>query len=159
MAKQVSKTTKFISSIILTQSAGILGAIFTTPSIPTWYAGLNKPSFNPPNWLFGPVWTLLYLLMAFSLYLVWSQKDSKKKLAALFIFFTQLVLNSLWSIIFFGLHSPLFAFIEILFLLAFIVLTVIKFKALSKLAAYLLLPYLLWVTFASTLNLAIVLLN
>ncbi len=150
---------KLIASIIVCQLTGIIGAIFTTPSISGWYAGLNKPFFNPPNWLFGPVWTLLYLLMGISLYLVWKQKGGAEIRTALIFFTIQLGLNTLWSIIFFGMRLPSVAFIEILILLVFIVLTIIKFFPLSKVSAYLLIPYLLWVSFASLLNFYIVKLN
>lgn len=150
---------KLIFSIIICQLAGIAGALFTTPSIKGWYQSLNKPSFNPPNWIFGPVWTLLYLLMGISLYLVWNQKNNPKIKTALIFFAIQLMLNSLWSIIFFSLHLPSLAFLEIIILLIFIILTIIKFLPISKTAAYLLIPYFLWVSFASILNLAIFKLN
>lgn len=150
---------KLIASIIICQLAGLIGAVFTTPSISGWYAGLNKPFFNPPNWLFGPVWTLLYLLMGISLYLVWNQKKGVKTKTALIIFAIQLGLNVLWSVIFFGLHSPLVAFLEIIVLWLFIILTIIKFFPISKISAYLLIPYLLWVSFASFLNFFIAKLN
>ena len=150
---------KLIASIIICQLAGIIGAIFTTPSISGWYTNLNKPFFNPPSWLFGPVWTLLYLLMGISLFFVWNQKKGVKTKTALIIFAIQLGLNALWSIIFFGLHSPLVAFLEIIVLWLFIILTIIKFFPISKISAYLLIPYLLWVSFAGFLNLFIVRLN
>jgi len=150
---------KLIASIVICQLAGIIGAFFTTPSISGWYASLNKPFFNPPSWLFGPVWILLYLLMGVSLYLVWSQKNQAGKKLALTIFAIQLGLNSFWSIVFFGLQLPWVAFLEILVLLFFIVLTIVKFFPISKISAYLLIPYLLWVSFASLLNLYIVKLN
>lgn len=150
---------KLIASIVICQLAGIIGAFFTTPSISGWYADLNKPFFNPPSWLFGPVWTLLYLLMGVSLYLVWSQKNQAGKKLALTIFAIQLGLNSLWSIVFFGLQLPWVAFLEILVLLFFIVLTIVKFFPISKKSAYFLIPYLLWVSFASILNLYIARLN
>ena len=150
---------KLIASIIICQLAGVIGAVFTTPSISSWYAGLNKPFFNPPNWLFGPAWTLLYLLMGISLYFVWSQKNGAGTKTALIFFTIQLGLNTLWSIIFFGMHLPSVAFLEILILLLFIALTIIKFFPISKISAYLLIPYLLWVSFASILNFYIVKLN
>ena len=141
---------KLIISLIIPQLAAIIGGLFTTKSIPTWYATLIKPSFNPPNWLFGPVWTTLYLLMGISLYLVWnSQKDFK---VALIIFGIQLGLNLLWSILFFGLHQPLWAFIEIIFLWIFIVLNIIFFYKISPVAGLIQIPYLLWVSFAALLN-------
>jgi benzodiazapine receptor len=146
--------------ILVSQTAGILGAFFTTSAIPTWYTTLNKPFFNPPNWIFGPVWTVLYLLMGISAYLVWKEGFGKTKVkAALNAFFVQLILNSLWSIIFFGLKNPLLAFLEIIVLWYLILKTYLAFNKLSKTAGYLLLPYLAWVSFASILNLSIVILN
>ena len=139
--------------------AGIIGSVFTFPAIPTWYATLNKPFFSPPNWIFGPVWTALFTLMGIALYLVWQKKTKFKKAAALRIFTIQLILNTLWSILFFGLQSPALAFIEILFLWAFIALSIKAFYKVSKAAGYLLVPYILWISFATLLNLAIVMLN
>ena len=155
----MKKILTLLVSIITCQLAGAIGSIFTFSAIPNWYSTINKPFFNPPNWLFGPVWTLLYLFMGIALYLILSTKKTAKRKTALVVFFTQLGLNSLWSIIFFGLHSPGLAFVEIIFLLIFIVLSILKFLPISKKAAYLLIPYLLWVSFASILNLSIFLLN
>ena len=125
----------------------------TLPSIPTWYAQLNKPSFSPPNWVFGPVWTILYFLMGISLYLVW---DKNRKIK---IFFIQLALNFLWSLIFFGFHLPLIAFITIIALWIAIFMTIKSFHKISRLSALLLVPYILWVSFAALLNLFIILYN
>lgn len=151
---------KLVLAILICQLAGIIGSVFTISSIPTWYASLNKPFFSPPNSIFGPVWVILYTLMGISLYIVWKSKVNKRlKTPALRFFYIQLILNSLWSILFFGLKSPLLAFIEILVLLIMIAATIVKFYKISPPSAYLLAPYLLWVTFASVLNLAIVLLN
>ena len=148
---------KLISSIIICELAGILGSIFTISSVSTWYITLNKPFFNPPSWLFGPVWTALYLLMGISLYLIWTNKKRTKK--ALTIFGIQLILNTLWSILFFGLKTPLFAFIEIIFLWIAIMLSIQYFYKINKTAAYLLIPYILWVSFAAILNFSIFVLN
>ena len=155
-----SKAFRLIFSLAICQATGVVGSIFTVKAIPTWYAALNKPVFNPPNWIFGPVWISLYLLMGVSLYLVLSMepKDLAVK-KALWVFAIQLVLNAIWTPLFFGAKLPLIAFIEILVLWIFIVLTIVKFKPLSKAAAYLLIPYLLWVSFASILNGALWLLN
>jgi benzodiazapine receptor len=149
---------KLIYSLIICLAAGAIGSLFTSSSIPTWYAALNKPFFNPPNWLFGPVWTLLYVLMGISLYLVWSRGFKKNK-DAITWFFVQLILNTLWSILFFGLKSPLSAFIEIILLWIAILVTLIKFHKISKNSAYLLIPYLAWVSFAAVLNFSIFYLN
>ncbi|HCS79301.1 TPA: TspO protein [Patescibacteria group bacterium] len=142
------------------QFAGIIGSLFTFSAIPTWYVTLTKPIFSPPNWLFGPAWILLYTLMGIAAYLIWQKGYTKSKIReALGFFSVQLVLNSLWSIIFFGFHSPLVALFEIFMLWTAILATIYKFYPLSKPAAYLLFPYLAWVTFATILNAAIVFLN
>lgn len=154
----MNKIFKFIISIIISFLAGAIGGIFTASAIPTWYLTLNKPSFNPPNWLFGPAWTILYLLMAIALYLVWTAEKKNKK-TAYFAFYAQLILNALWSIIFFGYHNPGLAFVEIIILWLTILWTIIAFAKISKTTIYLLLPYILWVTFAATLTFAVYRLN
>lgn len=151
MPKNISK---FILSIGVCLGAGIIGSFFTVSSIPNWYATLNKPLFSPPNWIFGPVWTILYILMGISLYLIW-QKKKKVPL----IFWIQLILNLVWSIIFFGYKNSILALIDIVVLWFAIALTIKAFNKINKLAAKLLVPYFFWVSFATILNLAIVLLN
>jgi tryptophan-rich sensory protein len=159
MMKRV-KIFKLIIFIFIAQAAGLVGAIATTPAISGWYVFLNKPFFTPPNWLFGPVWTLLYLLMGISAYLIHSLGFEKIKIKkALYLFAAQLILNTLWSFVFFGFKLPFLAYIVIIILWIFIVLTIKNFLKLSKLAGYLMIPYLIWVTYASFLNLAIFLLN
>lgn len=149
-----------IGFILLAQCAGLLGSYFTFPAIESWYADLNKPFFSPPNWIFGPVWTLLYTLMGFAAFLVYRDGWNKKKVRlAIYIFGFQLALNSLWSILFFGFQSPLLAFGEIIILWVAIFVTIQRFATVSMPASLLLVPYILWVTFALMLNLAIVLLN
>lgn len=149
---------KLISSFLLVFLAAFIGSYATFSEISTWYATLEKPVFNPPNWIFGPVWTVLYTLMAIAFYLTWTKKKKSTKKGIKY-FLAQLGLNSLWSIAFFGLHNPLLAFIVILALWAFIFLTIVEFRKVDKLAANLLTPYLLWVSFATLLNLSIVILN
>lgn len=146
--------------ILLSQSAGIMGSLFTFSAIPTWYATLDKPFFSPPNYLFGPVWTALYTLMGISAYLVYRRYQFGKK-AKLFwqVYWAQLILNTLWSILFFGFKEPGLAFVEIGALWYFIVRTIQESKKLDQKAAYLLYPYLAWVSFASLLNAAIYFLN
>lgn len=144
---------KLLLAIGICLGAGILGSFFTVSSIPNWYATLNKPFFSPPNWIFGPVWTVLYILMGISLYLVWE----KKKVPS--IFWVQLILNLVWSIIFFGMRNPILALIDIGALWISIVLTIKAFSKINILAGKLLIPYILWVSFASILNLAIVSIN
>lgn len=151
---------KLFISIIGCELVGILGTPFTAAAIPTWYSTLNKPFFSPPSWLFGPAWTLLYFLMGVSFYLIWKQNTKTKKVqVAKKLFFAQLFLNFIWSPLFFGLRSPILGFIDIIALWFLIIITIYKFYPLSKWAACLLIPYLLWVTFASTLNGAILILN
>jgi len=151
---------KLIISILVCQAAGLIGAVFTTSSIPTWYATLEKPFFTPPNWLFAPAWTTLFLLMGISLYIVWDKglKDRNVKIG-INMFATQLMLNILWSILFFGLQSPLYGFIEIILLWIAILITIWQFNKISRTASMLLVPYIAWVTFAAALNLAVFLLN
>lgn len=150
----MNKYLKFILAIIICEAAGLVGSLFTFNSITTWYVALNKPFFNPPSWIFAPVWTTLYLLMGASLYLVW-----KKKKANLNWFWTQLVLNTVWSIVFFGLRNPLLAFFVVIFLWFGIFKTIKDFGKINKTASYILYPYLAWVSFAAVLNLSIVILN
>jgi benzodiazapine receptor len=146
--------------IVISQLAGFIGSLATTPSIPTWYASLNKPPFNPPNWLFAPVWLTLFLLMGFAAYLVWQTGWQKTKVKqALALFFVQLLFNVAWSFLFFYLKSPLFALIEIIILWLLILTTLISFTKINRFAGWLLVPYLLWVSFASILNFAIFKLN
>lgn len=151
---------KFVLSIIVCLGAGLVGSVFTIKNIPTWYAWLNRPTFAPPNWLFGPVWTFLYVLMGISLFLVWRQSSSEVKVKrSLILFFVHLFFNILWSIIFFGLHQIFLAFLVILILWLMIVAVISNFYKINKTAAYLLMPYLYWVTFASVLNYSFWLLN
>ena len=147
--------------IILILACNLLGAIGTiwTASDGPWYKGINKPSFNPPNWVFGPVWTLLFTLMGISLYLVWTSPSSSVKIVALTLFGVQFLFNIVWSYLFFGLNKPLWAFIEILFLVVMIIGTAFSFFKITKPAGYLMIPYLLWVCFASFLNYSIWKLN
>lgn len=157
MPKNISK---LIISIAICEAVGIISALFTFSSITTWYPLLNKPSFNPPNWIFGPTWTILYALMGVSLYLVWKKGIKNKKVSnGLKVFFVQLAFNFSWSLVFFGLQSPLLALIVIFCLWTSIAYTIILFQKISKPAALLLYPYIVWVSFAVLLNLSIVLLN
>jgi benzodiazapine receptor len=151
---------KLLISIAVCQLAGFIGSLFTTPAISTWYASLNKPSFTPPDWLFSPVWISLYFLMGISLFLVWhiGLKEKKVKIA-IAIFAIQLILNSLWSVVFFGSKSPLGGFIVIIFLWIAILATIISFSKISKAAGILLVPYILWVSYAAVLNFLLFWLN
>lgn len=160
MISYVQKVLKFIISIIICQSAGIFGSLFTFEAIPVWYATLEKPAFAPPNWIFGPVWITLYFLMGLSLYIVWKDELKSKTRNAFFIVFgIQLILNALWSFLFFGLRSPFLGLLDIILLDIMVIVTIIYAKSISKLAMILLIPYLIWIVFASFLNYVIFLVN
>ena len=157
---KIKNTFKLIIAVVISELAGIIGLVFTTPSIPTWYVTLARPALNPPAWVFGPVWTTLFALMGIAAFLVWRKGlDRRDVKIALGIFIGQLVLNTLWSIIFFCLHNPGAAFVEIIFLWLAILATIVAFVKISKPAAWLLVPYILWVSFASYLNYSIWVLN
>jgi tryptophan-rich sensory protein len=156
----LKKIGQLIIAIGVCESAGVIGSLFTFDAITDWYSMLQKPALNPPSWLFAPVWTVLYALMGISAFLIyqkgWKQKEVKR---ALVVFGIQLFLNAIWSIIFFGLRLPGLALIDIVLLWMAILVTIITFAKISKPAAWLLLPYLAWVSFAAYLNAAIVYLN
>lgn len=151
---------KLIAAIAFSELAGIVGSVFTVSSVASWYPGLVKPAVNPPAWVFGPVWAVLYALMGIAAFLVWKKGLERRDVKiALGIFLGQLVLNTLWSIIFFGLRSPGGALVEIAFLWLAILATIIAFAKISRPAAWLLAPYILWVSFAAYLNYSIWILN
>lgn len=151
---------KLVISLGVCYLAAFAGSFFTTPKIPTWYAALARPGFAPPDWVFGPVWIFLYTLMGVSAFLIWQdQGNVAEKKVALAIFLAQLVVNAFWSFAFFGLMSPLAGFVVILVLLSLIVATIQKFDRISRAAGLLLIPYLLWVSFAAILNFSIWRLN
>ena len=157
---RIKNIIKLFSAVVVCQITGVVGSIFTRPSIPTWYSSLQKPDFTPPDWLFAPVWITLYTLMGISAYLVWNKGFENKNIKiSLFIFAVQLLLNALWSFLFFGLHSPLCAFIEIIILWVAIAIVILYFLKISLPSGFLLLPYLLWVSFAVVLNFYIMKLN
>ncbi len=145
--------------ILIPLLVGGASGYFTSGSITTWYAALNKPSFNPPNYLFGPVWTLLYALMGVSLYFIWKSPVGIARTKALSIFSLQIALNFFWSFIFFNFHELGWALVEIAILWIAILLMITSFHRINKTAAYLQIPYLMWVSFAAVLNAAIWKLN
>ena len=151
---------KLLFSVILCLAAGVIGSFFTRSSLETWYSGIKKPSFNPPPWVFAPVWTMLYILMGIAVFLIWQKGLNNEKIRiALLVFLVQLALNTLWSPAFFGMRSPLAGLIIIIMLWIAILSTIMSFYGISYLAAVLLLPYIAWVTFALILNAAIFYLN
>ncbi len=156
-----SDAVRLIVALVVTFAAAAIGSAATIPNLEPWYASLTKPSWNPPNFVFGPVWSTLYTLMAIAAWLVWRRggPDGANVRVPLAWFLLQLALNALWSWLFFGWHRVGLAFVEVLMLWLAILATILSFRRVSSLAAILLVPYLLWVTFASTLNGAIARLN
>jgi benzodiazapine receptor len=147
-------------ALFVCQLAGLVGSVFTTPAIPTWYVSLNKPSFTPPSWVFAPVWVTLFTLMGLSLFIVLRKGFEKPAIRrAVSVFVAQLVLNMLWSVAFFGFRSPLYGLIVITLLWITLLATIFTFYRISRTAAILLVPYFLWGSFASVLNFSILVLN
>jgi len=156
---KVNQPGKLIASILLPLGIGGIAGMFTTEAIPGWYASLNQPSFNPPNWVFGPVWTTLYIIMGISLYLIWKMEAGKERNRAIFVFMVQLLLNFFWSFFFFYFKMIGVALIDIVALWIMIVVILFRFYKLKPIASYINIPYLLWVTFATALNVAYFFLN
>ncbi|RZK20802.1 MAG: tryptophan-rich sensory protein [Pedobacter sp.] len=150
----------FIINVAITLSIGALGGWATAQSVKTWYPTLNKPSFNPPNWLFAPVWTSLYIIIGIAAYLIWIKRDRIAHFPrTIALYFIQLILNLCWSFIFFYLHEIGFALFEILILLIIIIINAVVFYKIDKWAGLLFIPYILWVSFASFLTYNIFILN
>jgi len=136
-------------SLVLPQLTGLAGSVFTVPAVTGWYAVLIKPSFSPPNWLFGPMWVSLYFLMGISIYLVWQEVGKTKDF---WLFWVHLFFNAIWTPIFFGLRNPGLALVDIIIIWLFIVVLIVRFWKIKKTSSYLLIPYLLWVSLATALN-------
>jgi tryptophan-rich sensory protein len=151
---------KLLVSICACLCAGLVGSFFTRTAVSIWYAALERPVFAPPNWVFGPVWTVLYIMMGIAAFLVWKKGwEHREVKLGLITFLVQLILNAMWSIVFFGFESPISGVVVILGLLVVILFTIIRFFRVSKVAGWLLVPYILWVSFAALLNISIWLLN
>jgi tryptophan-rich sensory protein len=150
---------KLSVSLALPLGIGAIAGMYTSEAVSEWFAALNKPSFSPPNWLFGPVWTMLYILMGISLFLIWKQEPSRQRNRAISVFLVQMALNFAWSFIFFYFNRIGLALIEIMLLWISIILMLLQFYKLKPLAACLNIPYFLWVTFATILNAAYFVLN
>lgn len=164
MKKNKKSTTRpiliYVISILVCLGAGWLGSLFTTPAIPIWYAALKKPFFTPPSWLFAPVWSFLYICMGVACAMIWQMNIAKKNVRdALEMFGVQLMFNIFWSIVFFGMHSIAGGLIVIILLWGTLLLTIRRFYQLSNPAGALLIPYILWVSFATVLNAAIWIIN
>ena len=157
----MNKYIKIVITVAICLTVGYLSSIVTQESIETWYPTIKKPSFNPPNWIFAPVWTFLFVLMGIAAGLVWDKYDESKELVkkGMLFFGIQLFFNALWSYLFFGLHNLLLASIEIILLLLLIFETYLIFKKLDKKISFLLIPYMLWVGFATILTITIYILN
>ena len=155
----MNNVSKLIISIALPLLVGFTSGFFTETSEGSWYQSINKPAWNPPGWLFAPVWTTLYLLMGIAFYLVWKAPAGDNRKTAILLFAGQLLLNFFWSFIFFRLQQPGWAFVEIAVLWIAILLTIFSFATISKTAAWLLVPYISWVSFAAILNYTIWVLN
>ncbi|RYY86711.1 MAG: tryptophan-rich sensory protein [Chitinophagaceae bacterium] len=151
---------KLFISLLIPQVVGGTAGLFTITEVGSWYQGINRPTWNPPGWLFGPVWTTLYVLMGIALYLVWKgQERSAQKTRAIWLWGMQMLANFCWSFIFFNQHRIGLAFAEIVLLWLLILLTIFAFARISKTAAWLLVPYISWVTFAGILNYTIWVMN
>lgn len=150
---------KLAASLALPLGIGAIAGIFTAQAVPEWYASLNRPAFSPPNWLFGPVWTILYILLGISMFLIWTSHGGKERPRAMSVYFLQLLLNFGWSFMFFYFKMIGVALVEIVCLWISIVGMLILFYRVKPLAAYVNIPYLLWVTFATALNAGYFLLN
>ncbi|HSL89431.1 MAG TPA: TspO/MBR family protein [Ignavibacteriaceae bacterium] len=154
-----SDITKLVISILIPLALGAIAGRFTAQAVPDWFASLNRPLFSPPNWIFGPVWTVLYLLLGISLFLIWKQFPSKQRNNALWIFSLQMFLNFIWSFVFFYFNQIGLALFVITGLWISIIFMLISFYKIKPLSAYLNIPYLLWVTFALVLNAGYFILN
>ena len=155
----MNKTTKFIVSVAVPVAVGALSGLFTVTGEGSWYRTINKPSWNPPGWIFGPVWTTLYILMGIAFYQVWRLPESKAGRTAILLFGIQLILNFFWSFIFFNQHQIGWALVEIIAMWIMILLTIFVFAKVNTVAAWLLVPYISWVSFAAILNYTIWRLN
>lgn len=162
MSERSSLARTVVSAVVAVgavATASILGQIATYPNLSPWFAGLTKPSFNPPNWVFAPVWTALYALMAFALWRIFRSRGSRLRTTAVSLFFIQLALNAAWSWMFFWAHSPLLGLINIVPQLLAVFATIAAFARLDRLAAWCLVPLALWVSYASILNVSLWRLN
>lgn len=156
MPNKIATTWKFIITVLICESVGILSGLLARANNNIWFQGLNKPVWNPPAYLFAPVWTTLYFLMGISLGIIWNNTATEQsKRYAYLLFVLQLFLNFWWSILFFKFNSPIFALVDIILMVLIIILTIVSFSKFSKTAAWLLVPYIAWVSFATILNFSI----
>ena len=152
-----NKFLSFLLFALITYSSSVIGGLVTVSFKEPWYSLINKPSFNPPSWIFAPVWTTLYLMMTIAIWLFWHSKN--RDMNTIYIYFIHIIFNTTWSIIFFGLHKIFFALFVLLLLICLIIILILRFKRVNMLSFYLMIPYLLWCCYALILNLNLVLLN
>ena len=152
-----NKFLSFLLFALVTYSASVIGGFVTMGFKEPWYSLINKPTFNPPSWVFAPVWTTLYLMMTIAIWLFWHSRN--KDMNTIYIYFIHIVFNTTWSIVFFGLHQILFALIVLLILIFLIVILIIRFKRVNLVSYYLMIPYLLWTLYALFLNFNLLILN
>ena len=152
-----NKIVTFILFLIITFSASLIGGLATFTFKEPWYSSLNKPVFNPPDWVFGPVWTTLYLLMTISIWMYWHSKN--KEINTVYIYFIHLVFNATWSIVFFAFHNMILALLVLVVLIALIINLIIRYRRVTMMSSYLMIPYLLWCCFALILNSSLIFLN
>ena len=152
-----NKIVTFILFLIITFSASLIGGLATVTFKEPWYSLLNKPIFNPPDWVFGPVWTILYLFMTISIWGYWHSRN--REMNTVYIYFIHLVFNATWSIVFFAFHNMILALLVLVVLIAFIINLIIRYRRVTMMSSYLMIPYLLWCFFALILNTNLILLN
>ena len=152
-----NKFLTFSLFLAITFSASLIGGLATFTFKEPWYSLLNKPIFNPPDWIFGPVWTTLYILMTFSIWLYWHSQN--KVMSTVYIYFIHLIFNTTWSVVFFVFHNIILALLVLIVLIVLIINLILRFKRVKILSAYLMIPYLLWCTFALILNVSLIILN
>ena len=152
-----NKFISFVLFFIITYSASFIGGMATISFKEPWYSQLVKSNYNPPDWIFAPVWTTLYLMMTVAIWLFWHSKN--RDMSTIYIYFIHIIFNTTWSIIFFGLHNIFLALLTLMFLICLIIILILRFKRVNMLSFYLMIPYLLWCCFALVLNFNLLVLN
>ena len=152
-----NKFLSFLLFAIITYSSSLVGGLVTAGFKEPWYSLINKPSFNPPSWIFAPVWTTLYLMMTVAIWFFWHSKN--RDMNTIYIYFIHIVFNTTWSIVFFGLHKIFYALLVLVVLIFLIIILILRFKRVNMLSYYLMIPYLLWCCYALILNFNLFLLN
>jgi translocator protein len=152
-----NKFLSFLLFALITYSSSLVGGLVTAGFKEPWYSLINKPSFNPPSWIFAPVWTTLYLMMTVAIWFFWHSKN--RDMNTIYIYFIHIVFNTTWSIVFFGLHKIFYALLILVVLIFLIIILILRFKRVNMLSCYLMIPYLLWCCYALILNLNLTLLN